>query len=239
MNAVLTLTRNCLDLTRKCVASIFAQDIPVELFVFDNGSTDGTREWLLQQHGNSEKRCLHTIQANTNFGVSRGWNIGLQYFFGLKRDHAPHNQVLVVNNDVVLPPWFYRELLSYEQPFITGMGVDSMEAIAAPAERMPLVPAPDFSAFLVSRPVWDTVGPFNEDMKLYAQDCDYHIRAHRLGIGMGKANLPYFHQNSSTMRMATITDRADILEQANKDRNVFLGIYGCLPGTPAYGELLR
>jgi len=45
MNPVLILTHNCLDLTKRCVESIRAQDIDITLQVIDNGSTDGTEEW--------------------------------------------------------------------------------------------------------------------------------------------------------------------------------------------------
>src|SRR6266699_2144236 len=46
MNPILMLTRNALELTKQAVASVFAQNIPVTLYVVENDSTDGTKEWL-------------------------------------------------------------------------------------------------------------------------------------------------------------------------------------------------
>ena len=44
MNPVLILTHNNLDITKKCVDSVFRQDNDAKPFIYDNGSTDGTRE---------------------------------------------------------------------------------------------------------------------------------------------------------------------------------------------------
>src|SRR6185437_16508227 len=102
MNWVMTLTHNNLDLTKRCLESIKTQDVPWTLFVFDNGSTDGTGDWLMDQGMNG-------MTHPQNIGVSCGWNIGINFSF---ENGATH--VLVVGNDTVLPPWFLRELLSYD-----------------------------------------------------------------------------------------------------------------------------
>jgi GT2 family glycosyltransferase len=151
--------------------------------------------------------------------------------------NGSYSHALVLNNDSILPPWFYSELLSYDAPFVTGVAIDK-QPVAKP-ERMPLNPHPDFSAFLIRRDCWLTVGPFDERMKLYASDCDFHLRAHRLGIPLWKANVPYYHVNSQTLKRATPEDRAIIEAQANADRAVFKSIYGCLPGTAEYEALFK
>jgi GT2 family glycosyltransferase len=232
MNPVLILTRNNLALTKRCVESVRKQDVPVELYVVDNGSTDGTEEWLGER-----MRGFYT-KLGINLGVSWAWNHGLGYLLSpimlASRTHC-----LVIGNDTVLPPWFYRELLSYDVPFVTGIAVDSMDAIQTPAPRMPLCPSPDFSAFLIRKDCWDKVGPFDERMKLYASDCDYHVRAHRLGVPLWKANVPFYHERSSTLRLAPPGEKAQIQEQANKDREMFRSLYGCLPGTKEYEALFN
>jgi len=129
--------------------------------------------------------------------------------------------------------------LGYPTPFITGIAVDDMDDIMEPAAEQPLCPHPDFSAFLIRREAWERIGMFDERMKLYASDCDYHIRGHRLGVPMMKANIPYFHASSSTLKNSSPEDRVQIEQQANADRVVFHSIYGCLPGTPEYNKLFE
>ena len=230
MNSVLILTRNNLELTKRCVESVYNQDIPTNLCIIDNGSTDGTRQWL----GDSLDQVDYGLLLY-NAGVSYGWNHGLRFAFASKL--AKH--VLVIGNDTVLPPWFYRELLDYNVPFITGLAQSEMSEIAEPKAPAPLDPHPDFSAFLIRKEAWTAVGPFDERMKLYASDCDWHVRAHRLGLTLWKASTSYYHERSSTMRLAPEEERQEIQTQANEDRACFRSLYGRIPGDPDYDELFR
>lgn len=229
MNPVLILTHNNLPLTKLCVHSVQRQDIANELTIIDNGSTDGTKEWLQAEYS------LFYANNNTNEGVSGPWNRGLYFLF--RNQEIDH--VLVLNNDTILPPWFYRELLSYPEPFVTGVSVDKLSAIETPALRMPLCLHPDFSAFLIRREAWEKVGPFDERMKLYASDNDWHVRSHKAGIKACKANVPFYHERSSTLRHANPEERLEIESQANADRAVFKEKWGCSPWEPAYEELFK
>lgn len=230
MNAVLTLTHNCLSLTTRCISSVLKQDIPTEVYIFDNGSTDGTAEWI---QCNFFDRARSYSVWRENKGVSFGWNSGL------KRIFEDHDHCLVIGNDTWLPPKFYSELMSRKVPFVTGVAVDNMEQALQEPERKPLTDNPDFSAFFITRECWEKIGPFDERFKHYCGDCDMHVRAHRLGVRLCKSDQPYFHERSSTIRLATPEDRNAIESQANQDRAVFRELYGCLPGQSAYEEMFK
>jgi GT2 family glycosyltransferase len=202
------------------------QDIPITLLTVDNGSTDGSQHYRPGMVVNLEK----------NYGVSKGWNVGIDLLFSIQlMGGQAYQHVLVIGNDTVLPSWLYRVLLSYNAPFVTGVAVDQMEQIQVPEPTYaPLSPNPDFSCFLIRRECWEEVGPFDERMVHYCSDCDMHIRAHRAGIPLMKGCVPYYHERSSTLRRASPEERIEIETQANKDRAVFKSIYGCLPGDKAY-----
>lgn len=235
MNPVLILTHNNLALTKRCVESLKAQDIPVSINIVDNGSTDGTVEW-------AQKEVILLDSFPGNFGVSAGWNRGLTSLFNFKS--IPVEYVLVIGNDTVLPKSFYRTLLEctkpeFRIPFVTGVAVDNMDQ----ALQKPIIeffqPYPDFSGFIITREVWEKVGPFDERMKHYCSDCDYHIRGHRLGIPMMKASVPFLHERSSTLRLAPRSEQAELMEQADKDRRMFASLYGCIPGSAEYENLFK
>lgn len=238
MNPVLILSHNCLELTKKCVESVRAQDIETSLLIFDNGSTDGTREWLETIDGSVVGNTKNTAvwKESSNCGVSKGWNFGLNTIFKwwINKDH-----VLVLNNDTILPPWFYRTLLSHEGPFITGVSVGSMDEIASPPPRKDLAPCPDFSAFLIRRECWEKVGLFDEQMKFYASDNDYHVRARRAGLPLMNAGVPFYHERSSTLKQSSPEERREIESQADADRQAFKALYGCMPWEPEYAELFK
>ena len=205
-----------------------AQDIPTFCFVWDNASTDGTLEYLHDE-------AISHHRSETNQGVSKGWNWSLDYLFEtLKCDY-----VLVANNDIVLPSWIYRRLLWFNVPFVTGVSVDNLDTISREPDPTALTPGPDFSLFLIRRYAWDIIGPFNESMKLYASDNDFHARAHRAGIQLFNANIPFYHDRSSTMKSCNPKERRILELQADADREVFKTIYGCQPWEPAYHELFK
>lgn len=225
------LTHNNLELTKRAVQSVWDQDVATDIHIVDNGSTDGTLEWLNQTF-NPSYHEFYVVGSNR--GVSYGWNIGLARAFHFQGSH-----VLVINSDVVLSPWFYRQLLEYNKPFISGTTVDNMEQIKEPPPFGSIHPHPDFSAFLIKREVWEKVGPFDETMKHYASDNDFHVRAHKAGIQLWKANVPFYHERSSTLRLASEAERVEIEAQANKDRAVFQQKWGCMPWGEGYDALFK
>jgi GT2 family glycosyltransferase len=227
MNGILTLTCNNLKLTQNAIHSALRQDVPVVVKAIDNYSTDGSREWLRAYN-------LLIWAEIENVGVSAGWNRGLNWFF----DHGAEN-VLVIGNDTWLPPYFYRELLSYNLPFVTGVAVGDMAQVQPRPSKSPLDSHPDFSAFCIRKRIWEDVGPFDTRMKHYASDCDWHIRAHRKAYQLWKASCEFYHERSSTLRNASPEDRAAIQEQANRDRETFRSTYNCLPGTPEYEAIFH
>jgi GT2 family glycosyltransferase len=226
-NPVLVLTHNCLELTKKCIDSIRKQDIETIIRVVDNASSDGTIEWLGAQDD------IQDWYFDKNMGVSAGWNLVLEDEF--ESQGADH--VLVVNNDTALIPSCYRQLLAYDVPFVTGISVDEPKdhpnCWTQPAE------SPDFSLFLIRKSAWKAIGPFDENMRMYCSDCDWHIRAHQAGIKLLNAGVPFHHERSSTLRHASIFARDAIQRQADLDRQVFKEKWGCFPWEPGYQELLK
>lgn len=230
-NPVLILTHNCLEKTKRCIASIMKQDIETFVFVIDNGSTDGTREWLTSINTDDFNGVAFLFPENR--GVSHGWNYGLDCLFS----DPETKHVFCVNNDTELPPWWCRTILSYEGPFITGVSVGSLEEIAEPPPQKELAPFPDFSAWMMRRECWEKIGHYDENMVHYASDLDYHIRAHRAGVRLMNAGTPFFHERSSTLRLASDVKRQQIEAQANMDRTELRAKWGCNAWDNSYAAM--
>lgn len=227
MNYVICPVRNCLPLTQIAVKSFLSQDIgDVRVILIDNGSTDETGPWARAQEGVS-----HVNRSRHN-GVSKAWNLGLKYVFeSMKEPYA-----LVSNNDVMLRNDFYRKLVEHGGGFVSGMTVekeDDLEGIAKHSKH------PDFSCFLIRREVWEQVGAFDEEMMLYASDCDYHIRMHQKGIMALNLGIPFLHFRSSTLKHLPSEEADAVRKQADADREVFKGLHGCMPWEPEYDELFK
>lgn len=233
-NPVLILTRNCLELTKRCLVSVIHQDVGVDVMFIDNGSTDGTVEWIKEREIAKPGGNVTVAIQSENLGVSRGWNLGLYYYFSSPWmcDH-----ILVINNDVVLPPWFYSTLIAGDADFVSGISVNEIQEVKPCGGTMS--PHPDFSAFLITKKCWETVGQFDEGMKFYASDLDYHIRAHRKGIHLYGAAVPFYHERSSTLKLATPEERAEIEAQANRDRAYLKKKWGVDAWSDGYDAMFR
>jgi len=231
--SILFVARNNVGLTKQAVASARQQDIPCDILVIDNTSTDGTKQWLVGQP-------ISSVAMATQASLSACWNIGLSYLLGkLGRPHA-----LVCNTDIELRPDAYRLLLAHGGPFVTCVSVDTRERMGAgdreAMESLGERPHPDFSCFLIRPEVVERVGWFNEDYwPAFVEDCEYHVRMHRAGVPAVCIDVPFLHHGSATIKNASQAERNVIARGAQANRERFKRAYGCLPGTPEYQELFR
>jgi GT2 family glycosyltransferase len=111
LTSIVILTRNVLECTQACVASIERHTPePHELIFVDNGSTDGTVEYLRSIDG------AIVIENEANLGFSGGCNQGIAVASG--------SQILLLNNDtVVTPGWLAAMLAVFDrEPTIGGVG---------------------------------------------------------------------------------------------------------------------
>lgn len=94
---------NELGYTRQCIDSLrLVTDEPYELVVVDNGSTDGTADYLRALAAADPR--VRAITNPTNAGFPAAVNQGIRAAAG--------TQVLLLNNDTVLPTGWLRRLLA-------------------------------------------------------------------------------------------------------------------------------
>lgn len=101
--SVVIPTRNGRDLLERLFASLLPQ-APEEIIVVDNGSDDGTAEWLAEHHPAVQVECS-AAPLSFAAAVNRG----------IRRAHFARTCLL--NNDMVLEPGFFAALA---QPFASN-----------------------------------------------------------------------------------------------------------------------
>ncbi|MDI6827405.1 MAG: glycoside hydrolase family 99-like domain-containing protein [Armatimonadota bacterium] len=104
-SAIVILAYNQLEDTKKCLESVRRYtNLPHEIVVVDNGSTDGTAEYLseLKDNWSSDNcRAIKIVRHEHNLGYATGNNSGIAISEGA--------YVVVLNNDtVVTPGWLER-----------------------------------------------------------------------------------------------------------------------------------
>jgi GT2 family glycosyltransferase len=111
--SIIILTFNQLEYTKKCLQSIAQYtSVPYELIIVDNGSTDGTAQFL-ENYANEHVNCK-VILNKENLGFAGGNNQGIAAARG--------DYILLLNNDVIVTrDWLERLIAHIESDENIGM----------------------------------------------------------------------------------------------------------------------
>ena len=214
--SVVVLHFNRWDLTRDCLASIDAQEIPCtyEKVLVDNGSDI---QLLLSQ--------LPVGWRLVSYQANRGHIVGQNRCF----ESAQGEWVLFVANDVRLFPeclkelWEKREEISVPQLFTQTRHLDNKGLIWYwPGYGYPngengiqhfssegRISAMTGSCYLMPKWIWNEVGGFDERLMTSHEDIDFCLTARRMGHtidGYGKAKA--IHLGNATLRHQPSHNRA-------------------------------
>ncbi len=127
MVSLIILTYNRLDVTKDCLESIRRHTPePHEIIIIDNGSSDGSREWLRQRA--TEQSTIRLIENQENRGFSAGCNQGMQA--------AKGDYLLLINNDTVVTPGWLSGLLEPFKDPRTGI-VGPLTSISSGIQEWP------------------------------------------------------------------------------------------------------
>ena len=252
--SVIVPTCNALDYTRLCVESLLTHTDPRhELIFVDNGSTDGTPEYL--QGLARDHRRVRVILNGDNLGFARGCNLGLG---------AAHGRHLVLLNSdtVVTADWLERlvaiaelhpragllgpvtnnisglqrlEKVGYDQENLTGLAefaaADRAEHDGAIERTMRLTGM----CLLIKRELLARIGGLDEifGMGNY-EDNDYCLRAHLAGYECLIARDVFIHHFGSRSFAAAGIDYAT---QIRSQWSVFKAKWGIPAETPFNGQV--
>lgn len=105
MNKVLTIivTYNGMKWIDSCISSVRNSSVPSDIFIVDNGSTDGTIEWIF----NHTKEDVIFRPSAENLGFGRANNIGLKYAL-----ENGYEYVYLLNQDAWIFPDTFEKLIS-------------------------------------------------------------------------------------------------------------------------------
>ena len=197
---------NQLNYTKGCVASLAASLAPgVSVVVVDNGSSDGTAEFLAAQPQ------ITVIRNPENLGCAAAWNQGVRA--------TSSEWVLLINNDVLVTEGWLPALVGFAQKHELGI---ASPAIREGALNYDLAAyAREFTTkmreisrwgtangvcFLVRRRVFEVVGLFDEKFRVgQFEDADFFLRARKAGFRMGTTGSAFIHHFGSVTQDALRT----------------------------------
>jgi len=226
---IIVPTFNKIDHTQQLVKSYLSNTtVPSRVIFVDNGSGDGTREYL-STLTNTNIHSFMVILNNENKGYAPAMNQGLAMA------DAPY--VCFANNDIIFTKgWLEELILTFkEYPDVGLLNPNSNnlnikpkegESIDDFADRLKktytkgsFVDLPFCIGFcmLVKRIVLDAVGGFDEAYApMYFEDSDYSRRVHRAGYRLGVARRAYVwhHEGGSSAQLGK--DREAIFRRSEQ-----------------------
>jgi len=219
---IICLVHNKLPITRGFVKSIFAHTSNFQLIFVDNGSTDGTAEFLKK---GADDNKWKVVTSQKNLGVIGGRNLGVQYiesdfFMNIDNDQYVKSgwieslfQVMTENNADIVGPEAWA-ILPPKTPGAINIGPETI---------------PDRSYFpykhcqhrfdkfnyigcggsLIRRTVYEKIGLFDERFNpAYFEDPDFAWRAIQAGFKLGwDINCPIDHLAHQTFNHQTLFNK--------------------------------
>ena len=102
---VVIVTYNAMQWIERCLCSLSLSNVPVQVLVVDNGSTDGTQQFIHEKFPDAE-----LIQSNENLGFGKANNIGLQ-----KALVEGYDYVYLLNQDAWVMPDTIEKLIDIQK----------------------------------------------------------------------------------------------------------------------------
>jgi len=194
--SIIILNWNGKEMTEECLNSLLPQiTTSFEVIVVDNGSTDGSLEYLKKKFP-----FIKLIKNKENLGYAGGNNLGVK--------NAKGNYVLILNNDIVLDNNFLKEILKHKNKAdilgVKNYYYDKKNTIWAIGSKLnnwimksSLVGNKkedkgqldkikvDYivgSAMLINKKVIDKIGFLNAEYFAYCEETEWQIRAKNAGF---------------------------------------------------------
>jgi len=183
---------NNLELTKKCVESI-RKNTPKDMYSLhfvDDGSTDGTDRWMLDQQNIGDVKSFLFHKGNMGYVKSALHGVD-------NAARSLHPYIFLLNNDVV----------------ITGSWVDAAKGlltdkkvaiIGAYGHKVVAGTNVDFisgSRLIVKKDILKKYGFYDSNFEMgYWEDVEFSWRIQREGYKIKKFMLPSIHNNGSSFR---------------------------------------
>ncbi|NWF91907.1 MAG: glycosyltransferase family 2 protein [Syntrophaceae bacterium] len=202
--------QECLDSLKDQTYSHF------ETILVDNGSTDGSADFVRQRYGG----FVRIIQNEINLGFAGGTNVGIR--------NAKGDYIVLLNNDTWADPLWLQELVKaidvdsevgmwgskiysyYQRDQIEAVGEliywdglcrakGQFEQDQGQYDQMEEIFFPPGCGAMYRKKVFDEIGLFDEDFFAYADDAEIGIRARLAGWkGLFVPKAILYHKNSGT-----------------------------------------
>lgn len=218
----------------ECIDSVLSTSkVESEVVVVDNGSTDGSGQYLQKKYG----RKIKLIRSKTNLFFTGGCNLGAK--------KAKGEWLIFLNPDTVVEPNWLMELVKEAkdkkltlQPKIKIYGTDKIDCVIGKyfwpgfgaaigrgkQDKYTGIVKGDYAngtCLMINKNWFFELGGFDENFKFFYEDVDLQLRAKRRGgqaIGVMKAVI--WHKGSLSFKQNSTPEKVKYYYRRNRKLTV-------------------
>ena len=187
---VIVVTYNGLKWLERCLGSVRASELPVDIYVWDNGSTDGSADFVQSHFPEAE-----LVRSAENLGFAEANNKGMQYALDKGYDY-----VYLLNQDAWIEPSTLGTLVAESEAHpefavlsplqmtdgFKDLDRQFMKALVSGSVCLPKPVSRIMAAhWLVPRRALEEIGLFDPLFPLYGNDDNWCDRARYHGFKVG------------------------------------------------------
>ena len=181
---VIVVTYNGLKWLDRCLGSVRASEVPADLYVWDNGSADGSADFVAARFPEAK-----LTRSADNLGFADANNMGMRYAL----DHG-YDYVYLLNQDAWIEPSTLGTLISFSEahpeygvlsPLQMTDGFAALDRQFALVSRQTPLRRVMAAHWLVPCRVLEKVGLFSELFPIYGNDDNWCDRARYHGYKIG------------------------------------------------------
>ncbi|MBT6047248.1 MAG: glycosyltransferase [Candidatus Scalindua sp.] len=209
LTCIIVLVHNKIDVTKQFLTQLFENTYEkhYHLVIVDNGSTDGTSEYL----ATLDKDNIHIISLKYNSGVIDGRNLGYE-----RSKHLDYDYLLFLDNDqFVEKEWLEQHIFFMKQGDYDVLGVEAWEMSESfrplwmaknPTDVYTYVGA---GGMILKRKVVKEIGLFDTSFSpMYFEDPDYCFQCNKRGFHVGwNPHARITHKPHQTMSIISQEDK--------------------------------
>lgn len=188
--SIMMVTYNRLEFTKRMLANFFDNTAqPYRLIIVDNGSTDGTQDWLKEMvKHNTEQIHLHFNSENKGIAVGRNQGLLLADKYGQTDEY-----MATIDNDIELPPdWLKQctDIINDNPKMAIGVNFEDQDyqLVTRNGKTFQIKRQGNLgtACSVFHRELHKQIGFFTTDYGLYGEeDADFYFRARMVGWEMG------------------------------------------------------